>query len=144
MASTSSQPIPRDPISQRVPGERSSIPAMALILGWLIPGAGHLLLGKWIRGVLLFVSVLGMFLVGLSLQGKIYSFNTGEILDMLGFVGQLGLGILYMLAKVLGWGAQTVTTTLGDWGTKFIVVGGLLNLISAVDAHSLANGRKSS
>ncbi len=144
MASTSTQPTTRNQIAQRVPGERSSLPAMALILGWLIPGAGHMLLGKWIRGGLLFVSVLGMFLIGLGLEGKIYSFNTGEILDMLGFAGQLGLGILYMLAKVLGWGTAAVTTALGDWGTKFIVVGGLLNLISAVDAHSLANGRKSS
>jgi len=24
-------------------------PTMALIAGWLVPGAGHLLLGKWIR-----------------------------------------------------------------------------------------------
>ena len=117
---------------------------MALILAWLIPGAGHMLLGKWVRGLLIFVSILGMLLVGLGLQGKIYVPNTGEILDMLGFAGQLGLGVLYMLARVFGWGSAAVTTTMGDWGTKFIVVGGLLNLISAVDAHSLANGRKSS
>jgi hypothetical protein len=131
-------------IAQRVPGEKSSIPAIALILGWLIPGAGHMLLGKWIRGLLIFISVLGMFLVGLSLQGKIYVPNTGEILDMLGFAGQLGLGLLYVLARAFSWGQATVVNTFGDWGTKFIVVGGLLNLISAVDAHSLANGRKSS
>ena len=144
MASTSTQPTTRDQIAQRVPNERSSIPAMALIVGWLIPGAGHVPLGKWIRGLLIFASVLGMFLVGLGLQGKIYVPNTGEILDMLGFAGQLGLGILYVIARVAGWGSAAVTTTVGDWGTKFIVVGGLLNLISAVDAHSLANGRKSS
>ena len=117
---------------------------MALILGWLLPGAGHMLLGKWIRGLLLFVSILGMFLVGLELEGKVYVLNTGELLDMLGFAGQLGLGVIYMLARVFSWGSAAVTTTVGDWGTKFIVVGGLLNLISAVDAHSLANGRKSS
>ena len=118
---------------------------LALLLGWLIPGAGHMLLGKWIRGGLLFVSVLGMFLIGLlSLQGKIYSPNTGEILDILGFAGQLGLGLLFGLAHLLNWGAASNTLTVGDWGTKFIVVAGLLNLISAVDAHSLANGRKAS
>jgi hypothetical protein len=139
MATTTSSQI-----SQRIPGERSSTPMLALLLGWLIPGAGHMLLGKWIRGGLLFVSVLGMFLIGLGLQGKIYSPNTGEILDILGFAGQLGLGLLFGLAHVFGWGATSVTITLGDWGTKFIVVAGLLNLISAVDAHSLANGRKAS
>jgi hypothetical protein len=131
-------------IAQRVPGEKSSMPAIVLVLGWLIPGAGHVLLGKWIRGLLLFVSVIGMFLVGLGMQGKVYTPNTGEILDILGFAGQLGLGLLYVLARAFSWGASSVVNTFGDWGTKFIVVGGLLNLISAVDAHSLANGRKSS
>ena len=28
-------------------------PAMALFVGWLVPGGGHLLLGKYIRGLLL-------------------------------------------------------------------------------------------
>ncbi|MGO4211847.1 DUF6677 family protein, partial [Terriglobus sp. YAF25] len=28
------------------------------------------------------------------------------------------------------------------YGTRFIVVAGLLNIMAAVDAHSLANGRK--
>ena len=131
-------------IAQRVPGEKSSFPALVLLAGWLIPGAGHLLVGKWVRAALLFVSILGMYLVGIGLQGKIYSTSTGEILDLLGFAGQLGLGLLYVLARVMSWGASTVTITLGDYGTKFLVVGGLLNLIAAVDAHSLANGRKAS
>jgi hypothetical protein len=139
MATTTSSQI-----TQRIPGERSSLPMFALLLGWLVPGAGHVLLGKYIRGGLLFVSILGMFLVGLGLHGKIYSPNTGDVLDILGFAGQLGLGILFGLAHIFGWGATSVLITLGDYGTKFIVVAGLLNLISAVDAHSLANGRKAS
>ena len=131
-------------ITQRIPGERSSAPTLALLLGWLVPGAGHVLQGKWVRGLLLFVSVLGMYLVGLGLQGKIYTPNSGDVLDILGFIGQLGLGLLYALTRVFGWGASSVTITLGDYGTKFLVVGGLLNIIAAVDAHSLANGRKAS
>jgi hypothetical protein len=85
-----------------------------------------------------------MFALGLGLQGKIYTPNTGEILDILGFAGDLGLGVVYALARLFGWGASSVITTLGDYGTKFIVVAGLLNLIAAVDAHSLASGRKAS
>jgi len=62
-----------------------------------VPGAGHLLLGKWVRGTLLMVSILCMFAIGVALQGKIYTPNTGEPLDMLGFVGDLGAGLFYAL-----------------------------------------------
>ena len=116
----------------------------ALILGWIIPGAGHMLLGKWIRGVLLFVSIVAMFAIGIGLQGKVYAPNTGDLLDMLGFVGDLGGGGLYLLARVAGWGSSAVQIAVADYGTKVIVVAGLLNMIAAVDAHSLANGRKPS
>jgi len=119
-------------------------PTLALILGWLVPGAGHLALGKWIRGLLLAASILGMFAIGIALQGKIYTPNTGEPLDMLGFVGDLGSGILYGIARVLGWGQAPVLIAVADYGTKFIVVAGLLNIVAAVDAHSLASGRKRS
>jgi TM2 domain-containing membrane protein YozV len=119
-------------------------PTLCLIAGWLIPGAGHFLLRKPIRGLLVTVSILGMFGVGIALQGKIYSPNTGDLLDILGFVGQLGSGLPYLLARTLGWGALSVITAVADYGTKFIVVAGLLNIVAAVDAHSLATGRKAS
>ena len=131
-------------ISQRISGEKSSLPAVVLVAGWFIPGLGHLILGKWVRALLLFVSIVSMFAIGLALQGKIYSPATGDILDILGFAGQLGLGLLCGLAHWLGWGASSAVNTLADFGTKFIVVAGLLNYIAAVDAHSLANGRKAS
>ena len=131
-------------IAQRVPGEKSSLPAMVLIAGWLIPGLGHLILGKYIRALLLSLSILGMFAIGLAAQGKIYSAGTGDILDILGFAGQLGTGLLCGLAHWFNWGAASSVNTLADYGTKFIVIAGLLNYIAAVDAHSLANGRKAS
>ena len=119
-------------------------PAIALFAGWLVPGAGHLLLGKWVRAGLLTISILGMFAIGIALQGKIYTPNTGEPLDMLGFAGDLGSGLLYGLARLLGWGQAPVLVAVADYGTKFIVVAGLLNVVAAVDAHSLASGRKRS
>ena len=119
-------------------------PALALVAGWLVPGAGHLLLGKWVRAGLLMVSIVGMFAIGIALAGKVYTPNTGEPLDMLGFAGDLGSGLLYGLARLLGWGQAPVLVAVADYGTKFIVVAGLLNIVAAVDAHSLASGRKPS
>lgn len=122
---------------------RTSIPpALALIAGWLIPGAGHLLLRRWVRALLLFVSIFLMFTIGIALQGKVYSPNTGELLDILNFVGDLGSGLLYAIARIMDLGTAPLQLATADYGTKFIVVAGLLNIVAAVDAHSLANGRK--
>ena len=122
----------------------SSVPVLCLLMGWLIPGAGHFMVRKPIRGVLIFLSIMTMFAVGIGLQGKIYAPNTGDLLDILGFVGQLGTGILYLVAKLADLGQTSVTIALGDYGTKAIVIAGLLNIVSAIDAHSLASGRKPS
>ncbi len=123
--------------------QKSSVsPAVALFAGWLIPGAGHLLLKKPIRAALLFISVVSMFTIGIALGGKVYSPSTGDPLDILGFAGDLGTGGLYILAHMLDLGHSPVLITIADYGSKFIVVAGLLNVVAAVDAHSLASGRK--
>ena len=114
---------------------------LPLIAGWLIPGAGHFLLRKWIRGSLLAVSIVSMFVLGLAMQGKLYT-SAHEILEILGLIGDLGSGLLYIVSRVLGLGANSVQVTVSDWGTRFIVVAGLLNVIAAVDAHNLRTGRK--
>jgi hypothetical protein len=126
----------------RVGGKSSSMPLLVLVAGWLVPGAGHFMLRKWIRGSLLFVSIVAMFTIGLALKGKIYTPNTGDLLDILNFAGDLGSGLLYMLARMFDLGQVTVQVATADYGTKFMVVAGLLNVIAAVDAHSLATGRK--
>src|SRR6185503_4178691 len=104
-----------------------------------VPGAGHFLLRKWGRGALLAISILCMFAIGLSMQGKLYA-NAHDILEIL---GDLGSGLLYVVGRAMGLGADSVQLTVADWGTRFIVVAGLLNIISAVDAHNLRTGRKS-
>jgi len=114
---------------------------LPLIAGWLVPGLGHFLLRKWIRGALLAISVIGMFAIGLALKGKIYT-GAQDILEMLGMAGDLGNGLLFLAGRTFGWGAEHIQVTTGDYGTKFIVVAGLLNVIAAVDAHNLRTGRK--
>ena len=114
---------------------------LPLIAGWLVPGAGHFMLGKWGRGALLAVSILSMFALGIAMQGKLYA-NAHDILEILGLAGDLGNGLLYIVSRMLGLGADSVQVTTADYGTRFIVVAGLLNVIAAVDAHNLRTGRK--
>jgi hypothetical protein len=114
---------------------------LPLIAGWLIPGAGHFLLRKWGRGALLAISIVCMFGLGLAMQGRLYA-NAHDILEMLSLAGDLGSGLLYVIGRAMGLGADSVQLTVADWGGRFIVVAGLLNIISAVDAHNLRTGRK--
>jgi hypothetical protein len=127
-------------LEEKSPG----LPYDALVLGWLVPGLGHVLTKHWIRAALLFVSITTMFTLGILMQGKLYQANTGDVLEMLGFAGDLGGGGLYILGRIMDLGHGAVQLATADYGTKFVVVAGLLNIISAVDAHNLRIGRKPS
>ena len=115
---------------------------IAPLVGWLVPGAGHLIQRRWIRGLLLMICVVAMFTLGLMMEGKVYGPNGGDLLDMLGFVSDLGAGCLYFVTRLMGWGAGAIQLASADYGTKFMFVAGLLNVISAVDAYDIAIGKK--
>jgi hypothetical protein len=122
--------------------EQNTMAIAAPVVGWLIPGAGHLIQRRWIRGLLLMVSVVAMFVLGVLMEGKVYGLNGGDLLDMLGFVGDLGAGSLYFVTRGMDWGKGAIQLASADYGTKFIIVAGLLNVISAVDAYDIAIGKK--
>jgi hypothetical protein len=120
----------------------TTMAVLAPAVGWLIPGAGHLIQKCWGRGLLLMASVVVMFSLGLMMQGHIYQPNGGDILDILGFVGDLGAGFLYIVAQVMNWGQGAISHATADYGTKYLIVAGLLNFISAADAYHIAIGKK--
>src|SRR6201984_2737652 len=102
MAKTETTATDAQPTTAAVPF--TGMAALAPAIGWLIPGAGHLIQKRWIRGLLLMASVGAMFVLGLLMQGRIYKPNGGDILDILGFVGDIGAGGLYIVTSVLGMG----------------------------------------
>ena len=53
-----------------------------------------------------------------------------------------GSGALYMMGRIFEWGGTNITTANADYGTKFIVVAGLLNIMAAVDAYHIDIGKK--
>jgi hypothetical protein len=116
--------------------------AGVMALGWLVPGAGYWVSRKWIRGGLVLVSVVAMFAIGLALHGETYTFNTGAILDILGFVGELCAGALYFILRIAGGTVANYFSVGGDYGTKFLIAAGLLNLLAASDARDIYLGRK--
>ena len=120
----------------------SFMSVIAPAIGWLIPGAGHLIQKKWIRGALLLISIVTLFVLGLAMQGRIYKANGGDILEILGFVGDLGAGALYIVTMAMDWGQGAIAFATADFGTKFIIAAGLLNFIAVADAYHIAIGKK--
>jgi hypothetical protein len=115
---------------------------VAPAVGWLIPGAGHIIQKRWIRGLLLLISIGTLFVLGLMMQGHIYKANGGDILDILGFVGDLGAGGLYIVTLATNGGQGAIAFAIADYGTKFMIVAGLLNFIAIADAYHIAIGKK--
>jgi hypothetical protein len=128
--------------TRATPEPVSVMSVLAPAVGWLIPGAGHMMQKRWIRGGLLFVSIVTLFLLGLGMQGRIYKANGGDILDILGFIGNVGAGGLYILTTAMDWGQGAIQFATADYGTKFMIVAGLLNFIAVADAYHIAIGKK--
>ena len=134
MANSTTTKIEAQPVSMMA--------ILAPALGWLIPGAGHMIQRRWIRGVLLLLSITTLFLLGLAMDGRIYKANGGDILDILGFIGDLGAGGMYLVTLMQDWGRGAIAFATADYGTKFMIVAGLLNFISVADAYHIAIGKK--
>ena len=129
--------------TKAVPAQNvSAMAVLAPAVGWLIPGGGHMIQKRWIRGGLLFISIVALFLLGLAMQGRIYKANGGDILEILGFVGDVGAGAMYLLALANDWGQGAIAFATADYGTKFMIVAGLLNFIAIADAYHIAIGKK--
>jgi hypothetical protein len=120
--------------------------AAPVALGWLIPGGGHFLLKRNGRGALLLLSVTGMFLAGLMMRGTMFQPQSGDLLTILintgGFIGDLASGLLYLMSTWLGYNQPDMAGAVHDYGTKFLVTAGLLNILAMVDAFEIAAGRK--
>jgi hypothetical protein len=110
--------------------------------GWLIPGLGHVLLGRWIRGLIFTACVVAMFLMGMAMQGKLYGLEFEIPLQIFAFIANIGIGLPYLIAKYLGLGIGTMTSQSYDYGTTFLWVAGLLNFLIILDAFDIAKGRK--
>jgi hypothetical protein len=110
--------------------------------GWLIPGLSHMLLGKWIRGLIFAASVILMFVLGLGMHGKLFNLVFEEPLQIFAFIANVGVGAPYLLAERMNLGVGTMTATTYDYGTTYLWVAGLLNYLIILDAFDIAQGRK--
>lgn len=117
-----------------------------VVLGWLVPGGGHFYLKRWNHGALLLFSVASMFILGLMMRGRMFEPVSGDLFTTVvnygGYFGDMAAGSLYFLASWLGYEQPYFSDPVADYGTKFLVSAGLLNILAMVDAYDIAVGEK--
>ncbi len=113
-----------------------------LFLGWVIPGLGHAALKKYKRALFFFVAISSMAGLGLVMGGRVYSFQTENPLTILAFFSDIGMGSLFLLAKIFSFGIGNLKNVSFEFGTAYIAGAGLLNYLVALDAYDIAAGKK--
>lgn len=125
--------------------------AAAVVGAWLVPGAGHLALGRYGRAALFFVTITGAFVLGLSLNGRLFWPTVAEppstfhfdLITLLWFFAQIGSGLCYLVSYALGFGTRpTPEAATFEYGNTFMFLAGLLNYLVVHDAFDIAAGRK--
>ncbi|MDQ2973771.1 MAG: hypothetical protein M3R69_00005 [Acidobacteriota bacterium] len=122
------------------------------IVGWFVPGFGHLLQGRWVRAILLGGAVWAAFLGGLSMGGHLFSMNGSEpgssaLLQLPPMIANLGAGLLYVACWFFGVGFADdpihAARATYEYGNTFLLIAGLLNYLAMLDAFDISAGRKS-
>jgi hypothetical protein len=121
-------------------GERMK--GVAFFVGWLVPGAGHVLLGRWKKGLFFFAILGATYLFGMWIAGfRPVSFDDNPFY----FVGQYGSGLTLLIAKLRGSEKAIIRDGLNpswfDPGLLYVCVVGLLNLVvmmSVLDGRALS------
>ncbi len=126
-----------------MPPDPARSPRVACFLAWLLPGAGHLYLGRRTKG-LIFLGVLGvLFVLGVLMHSRLQLYlGFEDPLALLFSVAQMAVGLPYFEARVLGFEAGEVTAVTYEYGNTFTAVAGLLNILIVLDAYDTAVGRK--
>ena len=115
---------------------------LAMLLAWLVPGAGHFFLGRRGRAVTFLVLVLLTLTIGWQLGGKLYWSFQGSPLAVIATWGCLGSGLPYLFLRFgLGYTGD-ITGPGWEYGKAFIITAGLMNLLLLLDVWDIARGRK--
>ncbi len=113
-----------------------------VLLAWLLPGAGHFLLGR--RGLaiaflLIITCSLGM---GLLLDGNLYRIVPNRPLTVLATLACMGLGAPYFVLRFLLDYQGDVVAAGYEYGTAFVLTAGLMNLLLILDTLDITTGKK--
>jgi hypothetical protein len=117
------------------------------IVSWFLPGFGHLMLGRWNRGIIIAAVVWSMFVIAVLSGGAYYpgfDFKDGSLLYLLNVFARLGNGLGTVVTTLF---FATPLPNVAAWSTfeyggRFLEIAGLLNYLAVLDAFDIQLGRK--
>jgi hypothetical protein len=120
---------------------------ISAVLAWFVPGAGHFMIGKWQRGLIIAAVVWTMFVVGMLSGGAYYpgyAFKDGALLVILNIFAKLGNGLGFLVGTLLSMSPQPNIAAWAtfEYGGRFLEVAGLVNFLAVIDAADISLGRK--
>ncbi|NOZ95854.1 MAG: hypothetical protein GXP47_14110 [Acidobacteria bacterium] len=130
--------VEREERIEKVP----AAPMGLLALAWLVPGLGHLILGRRVRAAVFAGVILACWVTGLLLHGELAVPRTGSPFSYLAFLACLGQGAPYILGRLLHLGLGDPMSAGFGYGNTFLVTAGLMNLLTVLDVSDIARGMK--
>ena len=156
------------PRAQAVPRPDAQVAARgvaAVVAGWLVPGLGHMILGRYLRGAIFAVLILGSFALGMAHEGRLALRDPRQpFLSTLQVVANVGVGIPDAVARWAVYGELTYALRpdpayptrvdrlsvlrerargrMSIYGTAYLWTAGLMNLMLLFEVWDLAIGRK--
>ena|SRR5436190_15485429 len=122
-------------------------PVIVGVISWFVPGLGHLLQGRYIRGGIIAAVVWLMFVIAVIGGGAHYpgfDFKDGALLYLLNVFARFGNGLGAMVSFIMAGtpSPQVAARATFEYGGRFLEVAGLLNYLATIDAIDIALGRK--
>lgn len=119
---------------------------LACVSALVVPGLGHIIVGRAVRGAVIGFGIAAMFLLGFIMEGHLFTPVRGEWLTWFFSFLDAGIGVPYFAALALDLGfkvepVQAARITF-EYGNTFLMVAGALNMLAAMDTYDIAIGRK--
>jgi len=152
-------------VEQAEPRARSAaVSFVACVLAWLLPGLGHLYLGKKGRAAVFFLVVVATFGLGIASNGAASLIEDRQPLTFLATFDNMAVGPFDLVGRYLTYGTivyalpgeegdprrtslvdrqrARVRSVTYEYGNTFLLTAGLMNLLLILDAFDIATGRK--
>lgn len=115
----------------------------ACLLAWLLPGAGHLYLGRTLKGLIFLGCIGALFGLGVLSDARLeLHLGLDDLMASIVSLSQLATGLPYLVARLLGVSEGRPTSLTFDYGITYTATAGLLNVLVILDAHDTARGIK--